>query len=151
VLSLEPFLRSVDNDLARPGSGRSNLSRATPRILSGVCTQFPDAPDELLLDFRHFIADLLTELGRLDESRNEFETLIRDYPEDSWAYKKLADSYWREGADEPTAEDLERAVKLYEQALNAEGSLEQPSTVSERIDELERRLANMDTSEMQEE
>jgi len=117
----------------------------------GVCTQFPDAPDELLLDFRHFIADLLTELGRLDESRNEFETLIRDYPEDSWAYKKLADSYWREGADEPTAEDLERAVKLYEQALNAEGSLEQPSTVSERIDELERRLANMDTSEMQEE
>jgi len=40
---------------------------------------------------------LLTELGRLDESRNEFETLIRDYPEDSWAYKKLADSYWREG------------------------------------------------------
>jgi len=93
---------------------------------------------------------LLTELGRLDESRNEFETLIRDYPEDSWAYKKLADSYWREGADEPTAEDLERAVKLYEQALNAEGSLEQPSTVSERIDELERRLANMDTSEMQE-
>jgi len=137
--------------LPPPGSGRSNLSRATPRILSGVCTQFPDAPDELLLDFRHFIADLLTELGRLDESRNEFETLIRDYPEDSWAYKKLADSYWREGADEPTAEDLERAVKLYEQALNAEGSLEQPSTVSERIDELERRLANMDTSEMQEE
>lgn len=42
-------------------------------------------------------------------------------------------------------------MKLYEQALNAEGSLEQPSTVSERIDELERRLANMDTSEMQEE
>jgi len=49
VLSLEPFLRSVDNDLAAlAADGRSNLSRATPRILSGVCTQFPDAPDELL-------------------------------------------------------------------------------------------------------
>jgi len=39
---------------------------------------------------------------------------------------------------------------LYEQALNAEGPLEQPATVSDRIDDLERRLADVDTSEAQE-
>jgi len=50
------------------------------------------------LDFRHFIADLLTELGRLDESRNEFETLIRDYPEDSWAYEGVIESVTHEDA-----------------------------------------------------
>jgi hypothetical protein len=146
VLSLEPFLRSVDNDLATLAADDPTYHERRLEFCREVCTQFPDAPDELLLDFRHFIADSLTELGRLDESRNEFETLIRDYPEDPWAYKKLADSYWQDEADEPTVEELERAAKLYQQALDAEGSLEQPSTISDRIDELERRLANMDTS-----
>ncbi|MFB6083840.1 MAG: hypothetical protein ABEJ94_06310 [Halorientalis sp.] len=61
------------------------------------------------------------------------------------------DSYWQDDADEPTVEELERAAKLYQQALDAEGSLEQPSAVSDRIDELERRLADVDTSETQEE
>ena len=41
-------------------------------------------------------------------------------------------------------------MKLYEQALNAEDLLEQPSTVSDRIDDLERRLIDVDTSEAQE-
>ena len=147
VLSLEAFLRSLDNDLATLAADDPTYHERRLEFCREVCTQFPDAPDEFLLDFRHFVADSLTELGRVTKSRSEFETLIRDYPEDPWAYKKLADSYWREGADEPTAEELERAVKLYEQALNAEGSLEQPATVSDRIDDLERRLADVDTSE----
>lgn len=151
VLSLEAFLRSLDNDLSTLAADDPTYHERRLEFCREVCTQFSDAPDELLLDFRHFVADSLTELGRVTESRSEFETLIRDYPEDPWAYKKLADSYWREGADEPTVEELERAVTLYEQALNAKDPLEQPSTVSDRIDELERRLANMDASESQEE
>jgi len=149
VLSLEAFLRSVDNDLASLAADDPTYHERRLEFCREVCTQFPDAPDELLLDFRHFIADSLTELGRLDESRNEFETLIRDYPKDPWAFKKLADSYWQDEADEPTVEKLERAAKLYQQALDAEGSLEKPSSVSDRIEELERRLRKMDTSEAQ--
>lgn len=151
VFLLEAFLRSVDNDLATLAANDPTYHERRLEFCRDVCTQFPDAPDELLLDFRHFVADSLTELGRLTESRNEFETLIRDYPEDPWAYKKLADSYWLNGADEPTVEELERTVKLYQQALDVEGPLEQPSTVSNRIDELGRRLADVDTSETQEE
>jgi len=151
VLSLEAFLRSLDNDLATLAADDPTYHERRLEFCRELCTQFPDAPDELLLDFRHFIADSLTALGRVTESRSEFETLIRDYPEDPWAYKKLADSYWQEEADEPTAEELERAVKLYEQALNAKGPLEQPSVVSDRIDDLERRLVDVDTSEEQEE
>jgi len=151
VLSLEAFLRSVNNDLATLAADDPTYHERRLEFCREVCTRFPDAPAELLLDFRHFIADSLTELGRLDESRNEFETLIRDYPEDPWAYKKLADSYWQDEVDGLTAEELKHAVKLYEQALNAEGSLEQPSVASDRIDELERRLADVDSSEAQEE
>ena len=150
VLSLEAFLRSLDNDLATLAADDPTYHERRLEFCREVCTQFPDAPDEFLLDFRHFVADSLTDLGRVTKSRSEFETLIRDYPEDPWAYKKLADSYWRERADEPTVEELERAVKLYEQALNAEGSLEQPATVSDRIDGLERRLADVDTPDVQE-
>jgi len=150
VLSLEAFLRSLDNDLAILAADDPTYHERRLEFCREVCTQFPDTPDEFLLDFRHFVADSLTDLGRVTKSRSEFETLIRDYPEDPWAYKKLADSYWRERADEPTVEELERAVKLYEQALNAEGPLEQPATVSDRIDGLERRLADVDTPDVQE-
>lgn len=87
----------------------------------------------------------------MSDSRTEFETLIRDYPEDPWAYKKLADSYWRDGAGDPKDQELKRAVKLYEQALNVDSPLEKPSIVSDRIDELESRLRDVDTSEVQEE
>lgn len=96
--------------------------------------------------FRHFVADSLTALGRLTESRSEFETLIRDYPEDPWAYKKLADSYWLDESDEPSVRELERAAELYQQALDAENPLEKTSTVSNRLDEIEHQLADMDTS-----
>lgn len=150
VLSLKAFLRSVDNDLATLAADDPTYHERRLEFCREVWSQFPDAPDELLLDFRHFVADSLTELGRLAESRSEFEALIRDYPEDPWAYKKLADSYLHDEADEPTVEELERAVKLYQQALDAEGPLEQPSTVSDRLDELERRLADVDASEGQE-
>lgn len=150
VLSLEAFLRSVDNDLATLAADDPTYHERRLEFCREVCTQFPDAPDELLLDFHHFVADSLTELGRLAESRSEFEALIRDYPEDPWAYKKLADSFWLGGADEPTIREMERAAKLYQQALDVEGPLERPSIVSDHLDDIERRLADVDTPETQE-
>jgi hypothetical protein len=150
VLSLEAFLRSVDSDLATLAADDPAYHEHRLEFCREVCKQFPDASDELLLDFRHFVADSLTELGRKADSKRELEALIRDYPEDPWAYKKLADSYWLDGPDELTVREMERAVKLYQQALDAEGSLERPSTVSDRLNDLERRLADVDTSETQE-
>jgi len=82
VLSLEAFLRSLDNDLATLAADDPTYHERRLEFCREVCTQFPDAPDEFLLDFRHFVADSLTALGRVTESRSEFETLIRDYPED---------------------------------------------------------------------
>jgi tetratricopeptide (TPR) repeat protein len=142
VLSLEAFLRSVDNDLATLAADDSAYYERRLEFCREVCDQFPDAPDELLLDFRHFVADSLTELGRLTDSRSELEALVRDYPDDPWAYKKLADSYWLTGSDEPTVPEMERAAELYQQALEADGPLERPSIVSNRLDDIERRLAD---------
>lgn len=150
VLSLEPFLRSVDSDLASLAADDPTYHERRLEFCREVCNQFPDAPDELLLDVRHAVADSLTEMGQQTDSRNELEALICDYPDDPWAYKKLADSYWFDGSDEPTGKEMERAVKLYQQALDTEQSLERPSTVSDRLDDLERRLADVDTSETQE-
>jgi len=151
VLSLKAFLRSLDSDLATLAAEDPTYHERRLQFCREVCTRFPDAPDELLLDFRHFVADSLVELGRVSDSRTEFENTIRDYPEDPWAYKKLADSYWRDGADDPTAQELKRGIKLYEQALSVDGPLEKPSIVSDRIDEVEDQLLDMDTSEVQEE
>lgn len=146
VLSLEAFLRSVDSDLASLAADDPAYHERRLEFCREVCTRFPDAPDDLLLDFRHIVADSLTELERLTESRSEFEALIDDYPDDPWAYKKLADSYWHDESDEPSVRELERAAELYQQALDAENPLEKPSTVSNRLDDIERRLADVDTS-----
>ena len=142
VLSLEAFLRSVDNDLATLAADDPAYHERRLEFCREVCFQFPDASDELLLDFRHFVADSLTELGRLTDSRNELEALVRDYPDDPWAYKKLADSYWLTDSGEPTVSETERAAELYQQALEAENPLERPSIVSDRLDDIERRLAD---------
>ena len=150
VLSLKAFLRSVDSDLATLAADDPTYHERRLEFCREVCSQFPDAPDELLLDFRHFVADSLVELERVSDSRTEFENIIRDYPEDPWAYKKLADSYWRDSADDLTAQEVKRAIQLYEQALNVDGPLEKPSIVSERIDELEGQLIDVGTSKVQE-
>lgn len=55
-----------------------------------------------------------------------------------WACKKLADSCWPIGADEPTVREQERIAKLYQQALDAGESLKRPSTVSNRLNDIER-------------
>lgn len=137
VLSLEAFLRSVDNDLATLAADDPAYHERRLEFCREVCDQFPDAPDELLLDFRHFVADSLTELGRLTESRNELEALVRDYPDDPWAYKKLADSYWLTDSRDPTDSEMKRAAELYQQALEVEKPLERPSIVSDRLDDIE--------------
>jgi tetratricopeptide (TPR) repeat protein len=142
VISLEAFLRSVDNDLATLAADEPAYHERCLEFCREVCDQFPDAPDELLLAFRHFVADSLTELGRLTDSRRELEALLGDYPDDPWAYKKLADSYWLTGSDEPTVSEMKRAAELYQQALEAESPLERPSIVSDRLNDIERRLAD---------
>jgi len=53
VLSFEAFLRSIDNDLATLTADDPTYHERRLEFCWEVCTQFPDAPDELLLDFRH--------------------------------------------------------------------------------------------------
>ena len=93
VLSLEAFLRSVDNDLATLAVDDPVYCERRLEFCREVCDQFPDASDELLLDFRHFVADSLTELERLTDSRSELEALVRDYPDDDWPVRLVRCNY----------------------------------------------------------
>ena len=145
-LSLEAFIRSADSDLATVAEDEPTYHDHRLEFCQEVCEQFPDASDEFLLDFRHFVADSLAELDRTADSRVEFESLIEEYPEDPWAYKKLADSYWLEDPDELTREEMERTAELYQAALDADGPLEGASIVTERCEEVESRLADTETS-----
>ncbi|WP_255191925.1 tetratricopeptide repeat protein [Natronobeatus ordinarius] len=145
-LSLEAFIRSLDSDLATAAQEDPAYHEHRLEFCREVCEQFPDAPDEFLLDFRHFVADSLAELDRTNESRAELGLLIEEYPEDPWAYKKLADSYWLEDPDELTREEMERTAELYRAALDADGPLEGASIVAERCGEVESRLSDMGAS-----
>ncbi|SDD65884.1 hypothetical protein SAMN05192552_103762 [Natrinema hispanicum] len=145
-LSLEAFIRSLDSDLATVAEDDPAYHEYRLEFCREVCEQFPDASDEFLLDFRHFIADTLTELDRTADSRAEFESLIEEYPEDPWGYKKLADSYWLEDPDELAREEMERTAELYRAALDADGPLEGASIVAERCEEVESRLSDTETS-----
>ena len=140
-LSLEAFLRSVESDLATLAADDATYHERRLEFCREVCDQFPDSNDEFRLDFRHFVAESLAELGRTADSRAEYEALIEEYPEDPWAYKKLADSYWAGESGELTSEELERVVSLYRQALETETPIEDPSAVSERLADVERELA----------
>jgi len=141
-LSLEPFIRSLDSDLATVAEDDPAYHEHRLEFCREVYEQFPDADDEFLLDFRHSVADSLAELDRTAASRAEFEALTEEYPEDPWAHKKLADSYWLDGSHELSTEEIERTAELYRAALDVEGSLEGAS-VADRLEEVESRLDEM--------
>lgn len=140
AVSLDAFVRSLDSDLATLAEDEPAYHERRLEFCQELCAAFPDADDELLLDFRHFVADSLVELDRIAESRTAFEQLIEEYPGDPWAYKKLADSYWRASPDEISDAKLERAADLYEQALAVDGPLEGSTIVRDRLDDIEDRL-----------
>ena len=141
-LSVEAFIRSLDSDLATVAEDDPTYHEHRLEFCREVCETFPDANDELLLDFRHFVADSLNELNRTADSRTEFELLIEEYPEDPWAYKKLADSYWLEESDELSIETVERTADLYRTALDIDKPLEGASMVADRLEKVERRLTD---------
>ena len=141
-LSLEAFIRSLDSDLATVAEDDPTYHEHRLEFCREVCESFPDADDELLLDFRHFVADSLNELNRTADSRTEFELLIEEYPEDPWAYKKLADSYWLGESDELSVETVERTADLYRTALDIDKPLEGASMVADRLEKVERRLTD---------
>ncbi|RQG86170.1 tetratricopeptide repeat protein [Natrarchaeobius halalkaliphilus] len=141
-LSLEAFIRSFDNDLATVAEDDPTYHEHRLEFCRQVCEKFPDADEEFLLDFRHFVADSLAELDRTAASRAEFEALIEEYPEDSWAYKKLADNYWLDDPNELSIDELERTAELYRAALDVEGPLEGATMVADRLEEVERRLTD---------
>jgi tetratricopeptide (TPR) repeat protein len=140
-LSLEAFLRSVDSTITTLAAEDATYHEQRLEFCREVCDQFPDPNDEFRLDFRHFVADSLAELGQHADSRAEYEAIIEEYPDDPWAYKKLADSYWHE-SEALTSAELERVATLYQQALDTETPIEKPSAVSERLDEVESELAD---------
>lgn len=146
-LSLEPFIRSLDSDLATVAEDDPAYYEHRLEFCREVYEQFPDADDELLLDFRHFVADSLAELDRTAASRAEYQSLIEEYPEDPWAYKKLADSNWLDEPDELSTEEMERTAELYRAALDVEGALEGASIVADRLKEVETRLTDLKTSD----
>ncbi|MWV38984.1 tetratricopeptide repeat protein [Natrialba sp. INN-245] len=149
-LSLEPFIRSLDSDLATVAEDEPAYHENRLEFCREVVEQFPDADDELLLDFHHFIADSLAKLDRTSDSRAELESLIEEYPEDPYAYKKIADSYWLDDLGDLTVEEIERTAELYQAALEADTALEGASIVADRLDDVENRLAEMGASDERE-
>lgn len=149
-LSLEAFIRSLDSDLASVAEDNSAYHEKRLEFCQEVCEQFPDADDEFLLDFHHFVADSFVELDRIADSRAELEALIEAYPEDPYAYKKLADSYWLDDTAQLTTEELELTVELYRTALEVDTPLEGAPMVTERLKEVESRLADWGAVDKQE-
>lgn len=149
-LSLEAFLRSLDSALATVAEDNPAYHEKRLEFSREVCEQFPDADEEFLLDFHHFTADSLTELDRTADSRAELESLIEEYPGDPYAYKKLADSYWLDDLDELPTDQMERTADLYRAALEVDTPLEGAPIVTDRLNEIEKRLGAKDTTDEQE-
>lgn len=142
---IESMLRSLEAELQTLGETDPEFHERRIEVCREVCNRFPDSEDELLLDMRHAVGDALADLGRERASRTEFEAIIEAYPEDPWAYYKLAERYWQNGSADVPVEDLERAAELYRASLDH--GIDFPSKVTDRLDELEQRLPATETTE----
>jgi tetratricopeptide (TPR) repeat protein len=137
-LSLDHFLRTLSGHLETAAETDPSYHERRIEFCREVCDRFPDTDDELLLDLRHALANSFGALGRDDERAAELDSLIEEYPDDPWAYFKLAEQYRQLPPEATSGDDLERAVELYQQAL--ERDIEQQPRVEERLEEVEHRL-----------
>lgn len=144
-LSLEQFVRRLTAHLDTLAETDQSYHERRIDLCREVCERFPETDDELLLDLRHALVDSLAAQGRDDARRSELDSLVEEYPDDPWAYFKIAENYRQTPADEVTVGQLQHAVELYQQAL--ERNIEQQPVVEERLAEVETRLADIEGEE----
>lgn len=99
-----------------------------------ICDYFSDEDESFLHNFRRAIADSLFSTNRLEEANEEFDRLIKDYPNNIWSYIAYGDAYCL--SINKKAKDPNKARKLYEKALLVAADEEEKGIVRERIDDV---------------
>ncbi len=97
------------------------------------CSFFPKQDGTIIHNMRRAISECYLYLNRVDEAKNELDSLIRDYPDNPWSYIAYGDAY-NFGVGIPR--DTEKARGYYEQGLLVGKDDFDKQAIEERLEDL---------------
>jgi tetratricopeptide (TPR) repeat protein len=90
--------------------------------------------DKLIIhNMRRSIAESYLQLKKIDEAKNELDSLVRDYPDNPWSYIAYGDMYW---FAEDVIKDSSKAKEMYERELLVAKDKYDKKVIEERLEDL---------------
>jgi tetratricopeptide (TPR) repeat protein len=133
--SISNLLQDLEMELHNSAIDNSDYYDKRITYCREICNYFSDEDESFLHDFRRAIAESLFESDHIDEAKEEFNRLIRDYPDNIWSYIAYGDAYWL--TTNKKVIDKVKAKELYEKALLVTKDKNDIDTIMERIDDLD--------------
>ncbi len=95
--------------------------------------RFPDSGESIIFSMKRTLAEVYFEIGDKKVAEKRFQALIREYPDNVFAYISWGDMYYQFGRnDDP--EDIKKAMDLYQRAIGKD--FEDEEVALERLEDL---------------
>lgn len=127
------FCQDLEQELYNAGSEDSNYYKKCIEYCKEFCGYFPDEDKLIIHNMRRSIAESYLQLKKIDEAKNELDSLVRDYPDNPWSYIAYGDMYW---FAEDVIKDSSKAKEMYERALLVAKDKYDKKVIEERLEDL---------------
>jgi tetratricopeptide (TPR) repeat protein len=127
------FCQDLEQELYNAGFEDPDYYKKCIEYCKEFCGYFPDEDELIIHNMRRSIAESYLQLKRIDEAKNELDSLVRDYPDNPWSYIAYGDMYWFE---KDIIMDLNKAKELYERALLVVNNKYDKKVIEERLVDL---------------
>lgn len=127
------FCQDLENELYEAGSSDPVYYEKCVEYCREFCSYFPDEDELIIHNMRRSIADSYLKLNKINDAAEEFEGLVRDYPNNPWSYIAYGDMYMF-GKD--GIKDLQKAKGFYDKALSLAKDKNDRLAVEERLEDI---------------
>ncbi len=134
---LENWIQDMEMNLNNAAGNRINGRKEYYYKLKDFCLEFierfPDSGESIIFSMKRTLAEVYFEIGDKEVAEKRFQALIREYPDNVFAYISWGDMYYQFGRnDDP--EDIKKAMELYKRAIGKD--FEDEEVALERLEDL---------------
>lgn len=127
------FCQDLQNELYNAGFQDSSYFEKCIEYCKEFCGYFPNESELIIHNMRRSIAESYLNLNKIDDAIREFDSLIRDYPDNPWSYIAYGDMYW---FAKDLIKDSRKAKEFYEKALLVAKDDYDKKAIEERLEDL---------------
>jgi tetratricopeptide (TPR) repeat protein len=127
------FCQDLEGELYNAGFEDPVYFKKSVEYCKEFCSYFPNEKELIIHNMKRSIAESYLHLGKIDEAKREFDSLVRDYPNNSWSCIAYGDMYFF-GND--IIKDLSKAKEFYGKALMVVKNKNDRMAIEERLEDI---------------